>query len=191
MEQPRKYLLLIAFTVLITAALACNLPGALRRGQNQLEPIAVTTEEADQLEDNLEEVADAYDSGKPFTLTVTEAQATSLVTLKLQSIGETRLQNLQIYLRDGKIQVFGDALYEGMTLPINVAARVSASHGNLDLEISEAKVGFFDIPESMLDQFQSQLDQIILEQLSPDASDVVIEDISIANGVMTITGHAR
>ena len=190
MVQPRKYLLIFALTVLITAALACSLPGARRPGQKQPEPLPVTTEEADQLEDNLEEAADAYLSGKPFTLSITETQVTSLVTLKLQSIGEKRLQNLQIYLRDGQIQIIGDALYEGISLPINIAARVSASQGSLALEILEARVGVFNVPESLLDQLQAQLDQIILEQLSPDVSKVVIEDISIANGVMTITGHA-
>ena len=187
----RKYQLLLVLAILITASLACNLPGARRPKDTQPEPIAVTTEAAGQLEDNVEDAAGAVLGGAPFTLTIDEAQATSAVSLRLQSIQEPSVKDLQIYLRDGQIQVFGDVERDGLSLPVSFAARVIASQGSLAYEILDARVGPFPLPESFVDELEAQLDQFILNQLSPNMRDIVIEDITIAGGVMTITGHAR
>ena len=187
----RKYQLLLILATLIFTSLACNLPGARGPKVTQPEPIAVTTEAASQLEDNVEEAAGAVLGGAPFTLTIDEAQATLAVSLKLQSIQEPSIKDLQIYLRDGQIQVFGDVVRDGLNLPVSFAARVFASQGSLAYEILDARVGPFPLPESFVDELEAQLDQFILNQLSPNMRDIVIEDITIAGGVMTITGHAR
>lgn len=189
MLQKRKYLIILWVSVFIAASLACNLPG-LDSG-NQPGSLPVSTQAAGQLEDNLGQAADALLDGKPFSLSITEVQATSIVNLKLQSMQENRLQNLQIYLRDGQIQIVGDATTDGITLPVKFAAEVYASQGSIAYNILDAQVGPFALPDSILDQLEAQLDQLILGQLNPSSSAVFIEEILIANGVITINGRAR
>lgn len=184
-------LLLLVIATLLAASLACNLPGFRRSPGSQLEPLPVTTEAAGQLEDNIDAAADALLNGQPFTLTVDEAQLTSSVNLKLGSFQEAQVQNLQIYLRDGQVMIFGDAVRDGLNLPFSFAVRVFAANGSVAYEIVEAKIGPFPIPGSIMDELEAQLDQFILDQLGPDASGLVIEEITIANGLMTISGRAR
>lgn len=191
MNIKRKYTFLLVMTSLLVASLACNLPGIKRPENITPEPLPVTTEAAEQLQEDIEEAAEALLEGKPFSLSITEAQATSMANQELQSMGESGVQNLQIYLRDGQIQVFGDVNRDGLVLPVSFAARVYAAQGSLAYEIVDASIGPFPIPQGLIDDLEAQLDRIILAQLSPTTSNVVIETINIQNGVMTITGHAR
>ena len=187
MISTRKTFLLLIMITLLAASLACNLPGVKRPDPG----LPVTTEAAVELEQNIGEASEDFLNGKPFSLTVDETQATSLANLKLQSIQETRIQNLQIFLRDGQIQITGQASSDGFKLPVSLAVRVSAANGSIAYELLQAKVGPVSLPDSIMQEFEAQLDQIILNQLNPSATNVYIENITIANGVMTITGRAN
>ena len=191
MKTNRVHLLLLVLASLLISSLACNLPGIRRSADIQPEPLPVITEAAAQLEDNIEEAVDAVVSGAPFTLAIDEVQVTSAANLKLQSMPDAPVKNLQIYLRDGQIKVYGDVVRDGVTLPVTFIARVYAAQGSVAYEILDARLGPFPMPESFLDEMEAQVDQFILAQLSPNTSAIVIEHITIAGGVMTVTGHAR
>jgi hypothetical protein len=191
MKYKCKYLFLILIISLVSASLACKLPFNSQPADLQPELVPVTTEAAEELREEIEEAAKAFLAGKSFTLTINEAQATSMVNLELSSIGEPGVSNLQIFLRDGQIKVVGDLSQSGLSLPVSIAMRVYADQGSIAYEIVEAKAGPFDLPDSITQELKSQLDQIILAQLNPGSSDFVIESITITDGIMTILGHAR
>lgn len=188
MKTAHKSLLLVLAT-LVAASLSCNLPGFKRPESSQPESPAISVEAADQLENNIEEAAEALIDGQPFTLTIDEAQLTSMANLKLASIQETPVRNLQIFLREGQIQVTGDAEREGITLPFSVTAQVFASQGSVAYQFVDARIGPFPVPEGILNELQAYLDQFILEQVNPNNTNIFIEEITIADGVMTISGH--
>jgi hypothetical protein len=191
---PSKSLLVPATLILaalIAASLACNMPGFRQSPDAQLDPIPVTTQAAGQLEDDIEGAAEDLLNGRPFTLTIHEAQLTSAANLELRALQEAQVQNLQIYLRDGQVKMFGDVIRDGLTLPFSISVRVYALNGNVAYEILDAKVGPIPLPQSILDELEAQLDQFILAQLGSGTAGVVIQQVSIANGVMTISGHAR
>ena len=114
-----------------------------------------------------------------------------MANLELSSMGEPGVSNLQIYLRDGQIKVSGDVSQNGIVLPVSIAVLAYAEKGSLAYEILEAKAGPFTLPDTITQELKTQLDQIILAQLNPAPSDIIIESITITNGVMTITGNTR
>jgi uncharacterized protein YpmS len=145
-----------------------------------------------ELEENLESAATQASSSGAVTVEVTEAQLTSLVAFQLQSQEQQILQDPQVFLRDGQIQLYGNAVQGGLSLPVSIVATVSvAEDGTPRYEILSANAGPVPLPDSILDQLTARLDQALAGQLSPETTNMVIEEITIADGKMTITGHTR
>jgi uncharacterized protein YpmS len=181
----------LALTALLFASLACNLPGGARPPV-ETTPIPVTTESVEQLQENLEEAATQASTTGQVTMVVDEAQLTSLVAIELESQEEKILEDPQVYLREGQIQLYGTAVQGGISLPISVIATVHANEqGEAQYEIVEANAGPLPLPQSILDQFTDQLDQAIGSRLDPENTNIFIDDITIADGKMTISGHTR
>jgi uncharacterized protein YpmS len=187
--MPKNIRLLAAISVLLLAALACNMPSS---DASTPAPIPVTTEAVDQLEASLSAAATQAAQSDRVTIEVTEAQLTSLVAYGLAERGETRIQNPQVYLRDGKLTLTGDVTESGFTLPLTavVAVTVDAA-GRPQTQIESATLGPFPLPDELMAEFSAQLDQAVATNILPNSDKMVIEQITIAAGVMTITGQRR
>ena len=61
--------------------------------------------------------------------------------------------------------------------------------GGLDYNVNSATVGPIPLPEAMMDELTTQLDQGLNSQL--DVNNVHIENVTIANGKLSISGHLR
>jgi uncharacterized protein YpmS len=97
-----------------------------------------------------------------------------------------------VLLRDGLIRITGTANQDGFDLPLSIALRVTAdAQGLPHSEIVEAKVGPLSLPQSMIDQFTADFDQLLTTKFAEQAGDVVIDSISIEDGKMTIVAHRR
>jgi len=189
-EQRKILLLIIAIPVVIS--LACNFPGINQLTPEEVEPVAVTTESVENLNDNIQSVIEDIQNGGPFQLIVTESQLTSLANLELQSYQEYQIQNVQIYLRDGRVRITGDVEQSNINLPLTIVLKLSVDgYGKPYSEIVSATVGPFQIPESFLDQLTSMMESILVTQILPANQDVVIEQITINDGQMIISGYTR
>ena len=189
-EQRKILLLIIAVPVVIS--LACNFPGINQTTTEEVEPVAVTTDSVENLNDNIQSVIEDIQNGGPFQLTVTESQLTSLANYELQSYQEYQIQNVQIYLRDGRVRITGDVEQSNINLPLTIVLKLSVDgNGKPESEIVSASVGPFQIPESFLDQLTSMMESILVTQILPANQDVVIEQITINDGQMIISGYTR
>jgi hypothetical protein len=186
LKIPRRFLLVLL--VLAFVSLACNL-GAPR---TPAPPPPVSTEAVESLEKTLENAADAMQQSGEINLEIDEAQLTSLVAFQLEEHGDESIQDPQVYLRDGQIQLFGTVERQGIsgTARVIMTAAVDAE-GRPDLNIESASIGPLPIPEQIVSELESQLDQAFGEQIEALAPNTWIESIVIADGKMTITGHAR
>jgi uncharacterized protein YpmS len=187
--QSRKFLL--AASVVLLAGLACNL-GAGPRPPAQATPIPVTTESVEELQENLQVAATQASTSGEVTLVIDEAQLTSLVAFELQDQEEQFFQDPQVYLRDGQIQLYGSVVQGGISLPVSIIATLSVDEGGMPrYKIVSATAGPVPLPQSILDQLTARLDQVIASQLNPERTDMVVENILIDDGKMTITGHKQ
>ena len=189
LPNKRSFLLVLTIVVLVTASLACNLP---LRGRKTPTPIPVNPASVEELATQVAAAASAAVSGDSIVLEFTEEQLTSAAALELQSQGETRLSNLQVFLRDGMIRITGTANQDGFDLPLTITLKATAdSQGLPHSEIVEAKVGPLSLPQSIMDQFTAGFDQLLTARFAQEAGDVVIDSITIEDGKMTIVAHRR
>ena len=189
-EQSKILLLIIAVPMVIS--LACNFPGINQPSPEEVEPIPANTESAQNLNDNIQSVIEDIQNGGPFQLIVTESQLTSLANYELQSYQEYQIKNVQIYLRDGRVRITGDVEQNNINLPLTIILKLSVDDsGKPESEIVSASIGPFKIPESFLDQLTLMMDSILITQILPANQNVVIEQITINDGQMIISGYTR
>jgi uncharacterized protein YpmS len=182
--------ILLIIVVLTVTSLACNLT---RRLFAAPEPtIPVTTESAQSLESTLENAYEQAQQTGEINFTITEEQLTSMAALQLSQLGEQSIQNLQVYLRDGQIQVTGNVSTQGIQAPAKIIGTVTVdSSGIPSFNVSSATVGPFSIPSSTINNLETQFNQIFLNQINQIYPNLFIEQITIENGVMSIQGHTR
>ena len=189
--EQRKILLLI-FALPAVISLACNFPGINQPTPEEFTPIPVTTESVHNLNDNIQSVIEDIQNGGPFQLIVTESQLTSLANNELQSYQEYQFQNVQIYLRDGRVRITGDVEQNNINLPLTIVLKLSVDgSGNPSYEIVTASVGPFQLLGSILDQLTSMMDSILVTKILPANTNVVIEQITINDGQMIISGYTK
>jgi len=174
--------------LLAAVTLACNLGSR----QTPAPPPPVSTEAVQNLEATLENAADKIRETGEVQLEIDEAQLTSLVAFKLQESGDDLISDPQVYLRDGQIQVFGTVERQNVSGTARVALTVDVDEeGHPDLNVVSASLGPFPIPQQVVDNIETELDEAFTEQLDSLAPNTRFESIVIADGKMTITGHAR
>lgn len=184
---------LIAGLFLVTS-LACNFVNLGRFGREEPTAIVVSTQVAGQLVDNIGDAIATAKAGGTATLVMTEEQLTSLANTEMQksSGSESDIKDLQIRLRDGLVRISGTVKQNGFSMRANidVAIKIDAQ-GKIHSEIVSARVGPFSIPENMLDELTSMLDRYLVEQITSDGKQLVVEQITIEDGKMTIVGKLK
>jgi uncharacterized protein YpmS len=175
---------------LLIVMMACNLPQ--RKIADIPTPIPVTTASAQEMEDILGDAVKGFEETGTIDIEISESQLTSYIAVQLESQPDPVFQNPQIGLRDGEIQLSGDVTQGNLALPMKARIAVSAtSSGNLEYEITSASLGPLPLPQSIIDQLSTQIDQVIETNFSSQLAGINISEVVIANGVMTIKGQAR
>jgi uncharacterized protein YpmS len=194
MKKSSAILIVMVFSSFILSTISCNLVNSLRKTPTPA-PIIISTKAATALAENVGSAVATAISGGPIELTLTEQQLTSLAASEIQSQSQqagAQIQDLQIHLRDGQIQITGQVNQDGFSLPLSIILTISVdAQGLPHAAIVSANVGPFPLPDSMLSQMATQVDQMISEQLNNLSNNLSIDSITIANGTMTIIGHTR
>lgn len=176
---------LIKITVILAlSAFACGLPtlGAPPPGDE----IAVSSEAAKRLEGK---VGDVRNSGGDFTLLITEEEMTSLVALRLAETPNAPLSGLQIFLRDGAIEIRAVIDVEGVSTNLQVILIPSVNaDGQMQLEATEGVLGPLRMPDDMLTQLTITMDSYLSIIDPARAGNAHLSSITIADGEMTLIG---
>ena len=191
MDIKRKPLILFTIFLLLIASLSCNLVN-LSTGEEEdvFKYIPASTEEVENLEEGVQSAIATAQNGGPIQLVITEAQLTSLAVMQLQAPEGSRIDDIQVHLRDGQIRISGIVEQNGMDLPMSISLEVFVGPtGQLHSEVITATIGPFPLPESVLNQITAQLDQALSTQFIAD--DLVVDSVTIADGTMIILGHVR
>lgn len=191
MDIKRKPLILFTIFLLLIASLSCNLVNlSTGEEEGEFKYIPASTEEVENLEEGVQSAIATAQNGGPIQLVITEAQLTSLAVMQLQAPEGSRIDDIQVHLRDGQIRISGKVEQNGMDLPMSISLEVFVGPtGQLHSEVITATIGPFPLPESVLNQITAQLDQALSTQFVAD--DLVVDSVTIADGTMTILGHVR
>jgi uncharacterized protein YpmS len=192
MSINRKLLMLLsALLVLFVASIACNLPFSSDDDTPTLEPIPVSENAVQQLEQNLQNSLASVAGGETVTLIVDQIQLTSLLATQIQYDPESPLTDVQVYLLDDQAQFRAKLQQSGISIPVVMDLTLYASDaGTIAYDVVEAKLGPLPMPDNILQQFTLGLDNALL---SPESqlSEIFIEDLAITPGQMTLTGRSR
>ncbi len=174
---------------LVIASLACRffpenkLPGP---------PISVSTEAAATLEQKVTEAVQQADLTGAFEISLTEEQVTSYVAAKLQEQQEVAILNPQVFLRDGKLQAFGDLQQNSIQVPLAFEVEPQITNGGQpQLVLLSAQVGGVAAPDTLVKYLQEKIDEIYSGIVGSAGSNFTAESITIADGVMTIKGQVK
>jgi hypothetical protein len=180
----RLWIIAIALTL---AGLACDL--AVSGPTPPGSPIPVSTEAAGELTNLWNVAATSAPKGGEVSITLTEAQLTSFVALRLQDQPDAPLQDVQVFLRDGKIQLFGNAQAGSVKTTALVVIAVSVTpEGTLRFTAEKADFGPLPVPSALLDSLSTTLTEAFTGNVGSTATGLKITSILIADGQMAITG---
>lgn len=178
---------LAVIVVLALASLACDL--TVGGPTPPASPIPVSTEAAGELTNMWSAAATAIPAGGEVSVTLTEAQITSFVALKLQEQPDAPIKDVQVFLRDGKIQIFGNAQAGNVkTTALVIIAVTVTPEGAVQFDAEKADFGPLPVPGALLDNLSSTLNEAFTGNLGSTASGLKITNVLIADGQMAITG---
>jgi hypothetical protein len=194
----KKHLhLLLFFTTLMLASLACTVfvggPDYSDRT-----PIPVSNDAAESLKDEIQRAFEAGATTGEVTIYITETQITSVLALRLQTDQNLQqdskplITDPQVYLRDGQMQIFGKTEQGMFAANIGIIVSVGVDeNGKSKIEIVSADFGPLPAPEGINNAISAMIQEAYTGSVGPVATGLRIQTISIADGVMTISGRIK
>jgi hypothetical protein len=187
MDRKRILLFMIA---LIFASLACTM---FVGGPEYTEgAIPISAEAVESLRTQMQAAALAGAQSGTIALQVTEEQMTSYIAFRLASQQNPVLQSPQVYLRDSLMLLYGKVQRGWFLANVLVAMNVSVDElGQPRIEITSVDFGPLPAPEGLRQSLTALITEAYTGSLGPVATGFRLETISIANGLMTVTGRIR
>jgi hypothetical protein len=166
---------------------------------SNLPPIPVSAEAAASIKDEIQRAVEAAAATGVITVNLTEPQITSYIAARLQtdpslqqSDKKPLITDPQVYLRDGQMQIYGKTQQGLFTANIGIIVNMGVdANGQPQIDVASADFGPFPAPKGINDAITAMVKEAYTGSLGPVATGLRIESISIANGVMTVTGRIR
>ena len=182
---------------LVLTSLACTIHVG-GPDYSSLPPIPVSAEAAQSIQDELRRAIEAAAQTGVITINLSEPQITSYLAARLQNDpnlqrdGKPLINDPQVYLRDGQMQIYGKSQQGLFTANIGIIVNMGVdANGQPEIDVASADFGPFPAPEGLKDAITAMVREAYTGSLGPVATGLRIETISIANGVMTVTGRVR
>ena len=185
-----KLSILLSLLAVALIQLACTVfVGGPAYPANQ---IAVSTEAVDSLKQQLQAAQTSAAQNGTLTLTINETQITSLLANYLDSQTDPLIQNPQVTLRNGEIQVYGKVSKGNFEANVRIVLKASVdAEGNQAITVSSTDFGPLPAPTGLNDTISALIDQAFTGSFGPAATGLRLESINIADGSMTITGRVK
>jgi hypothetical protein len=132
------------------------------------------------------------------TINITETQITSVLAQRLQTDQNLQqdkkplITDPQVYLRDGQMQIFGKTQQGMFAANIGIIVAVGVDeNAKPKIEIVSADFGPLPAPEGINAAISALIQEAYTGAVGPVATGLRIQTISIADGIMTISGRIR
>jgi hypothetical protein len=180
----------IAFLALAGTSLACSL---FLGGPPPPEPgISGSPEQLQSLESRIQQaLAEGTSTGK-LQLDITQEELTAYLAAQLSAQAEPLFKNPMVVLHDQEMAVFGRAQSGMFEADFAATFRFSVdANGKPEIEISDADLGPVAMPQAIRDGLAATMDEALTGYIGPAAIGFRLENISISDGVMTVSGQLR
>lgn len=182
--------ILLAWLALAASALACSM---FIGGPSYPEKRIPVSEDAVQsLQEQIKQAASAGAQGGVVTLNISQEQLTSMLAMRLAQQQDPFLTDPQVYLEDGQVKIYGRAtqgIFEA-TVGIVLTASVDAN-GQPVVQLVSADFGPLPAPEGLNKTITALVQEAFTGTIGPAAIGFRLENITITNGQMTLSGRIR
>jgi len=181
---------LIAWIALAFVTLACSV---FVGGPNYpATPIPVSTTAVQNLHNQVNQAAATGAATGTVTLTITEEQLTSYLAVYLQSQPNLPITDPQVQLQNGQMKLLGKVQQGMFSANISMTLAVGVDqNGQPKITITQEDFGPLPAPQGLNDAVSTFVAQALTGSLGPAATGFRLESISIADGVMTVTGRVK
>ncbi|MHC1784702.1 MAG: hypothetical protein AB9891_18450 [Anaerolineaceae bacterium] len=179
---------LLPLFVLAVSTLSCqmNIGGPTIPEVTQ---VPVSAEEVQNLENSIKTNFDTAAEGEPISFSVTQEQLTYYVAKHISETPASFVQNPQVFLRNGQIEIYGQAVSGSFSGNVMVVFHaVIDETGAPVIQLATADFGPIPVPEGMMDGVSAMMNEALTGSLGTTASGFKLDSITIEDGVMTITG---
>lgn len=176
---------------LVLASLACSV--FVGGPEYPAQTVLVSSEEVLTMREQIEQALIAGAETGFVTLQITESQLTSYIADKMAQQANPPFTDPQILLRNGQMQMYGRITRGWLEANILIAMNVGVDEttGKPKIEIASADFGPFPAPEGLNSAMTAIIDEAFTGTLGPVAVGFRLEAISIADGIMTLTGRIK
>lgn len=195
--RPNKHIFTIFSVTLILTSLACTLFVGGPDYSN-LPTVPASTEASQGIQDEIQRAFQEGMTTGVVTLNFTEPQLTSFIASRLQTDPNLQQDNQplitdpQVYLRDGQMQIYGKTQRGPFTANIGIVVSVGVDEAGMPkIDIVSADFGPLPAPEGLRDTIEAMVREAYTGSLGPVATGLRIETITIADGIMSISGRIR
>jgi hypothetical protein len=127
--------------------------------------------------------------GSMTSVTITEQQISSWLALEMKNNPDLPLSEVQVYLRDGKVQIWGMITgSENSTSALVVSELVIGENKHPYLSIESMQVGQQVVPTALLAQMEAWLNQSLSEQIERQAPGLALVSLKVTSGLVTLSG---
>ena len=155
-------------------------------------PIAISTEAIASFNQQLQAAQTAAVQNGILSVTINETQITSLLAAKLDAQTDPFIQEPQVYLRNGEIQVYGKASRGNLEANIRIVLTATLdADGKPVVKVSSTDFGPLPAPQGFNDTVSGLIDQAFTGTFGPAATGLRLESITIEDGSMTLTGRVK
>ncbi len=184
--------LLTVLSVLLLAAIACNFPISVSGPQRPPTTVPLSTQEVQQLEQNLVATMENPAPSGDVTITITEQQLNSFMLAELANQPDQTIQKPQVHLTDGKMEVYGEVSQSGISTDAKIVLTPYVdANGEPKMNIKSINLGAIPVPDSIKNRLESNVDNLVQEYMQSGNQQFKVKDIVITEGQMTITGEPQ
>jgi len=184
-----KHLYLFFLTLALTS-LACTI--FVGGPDYPANPVPFSMEAMDSFSQQVEQAMTIGAETGTFSLQINEEQLTSYLTLKMQEQANPPFTDPQVLLRDGQMQIFGKIQRSYFLANTAIILSVGIDEAGLPkIEVISADFGPFPAPGGVNEAIGAIVAEVFTGSFGPAAIGLRLETITIADGVMTLTGRLK
>ncbi len=134
------------------------------------------------------------DENGNITVTVTDDEMNQAIQAKQaaaeQAGQENLVQNMVVTFTGGNIVLTG-SITSPIAAQLTVVFRPYVADGILQFEVVSATIGSLTVPSAVLASTESTLNNTLTDAMGYMPANITLQDVSMGEGTMTITGHKQ
>lgn len=127
--------------------------------------------------------------GSLSSVTITEQQVTSWLAMEMRDSPDLPLSDVQVYLRNGKVQVWGMVNGSDNSTSALIVSKIGIDNSNQPyFDIESMQIGQQVIPDFLTRQAETWLNQSLLEGINSQIPGLELMNVNVTSGLITVSG---